>query len=218
MPAMSPSRRPPRRALIEREYGPFDDRPTHGIAYDGRRLWIAAGKDIQALDPRSGAIVGSLPVASDAGTAYDGRHLYQLTGEKIQRIDTQTGQIVGTIPAPGRGRDSGMTWAEGKLWVGQYRDRKIHCIDPKTGKIIKTIECDRFVTGVTWTGGELWHGTWEDDASELRRVDSDSGEVLERYQAPEGVNITGLSSDGDCFFCGSGPEGRVRALRRPGRS
>src|SRR2546421_12669363 len=30
-----------------------------------------------------------------------------------------------SIPAPGGGGDSGLTWAEGTLWVGQYRDRKI---------------------------------------------------------------------------------------------
>ena len=37
-----------------------------------------------------------------------------------------------------------LTWAEGTLWVGQYRDRKIHQIDPQTGKILRTIESNRF--------------------------------------------------------------------------
>lgn len=204
------------RIAIDREYGPFGDDPTHGVEYDGRHVWVATGPTMRALDPDGGEVVRSLPVASDAGTAYDGRHLYQLTGDRIQKIDPETGEVVGTIPAPGGGRDSGMTWAEGKLWVGQYRDRKIHCIDPATGEITKTIESDRFVTGVTWTGGELWHGTWEEDASDLRRVDPDSGAVLERYEAPEGVGIAGLCSDGERFFCGSGRQGRVRAFRRPG--
>ena len=45
--------------------------------------------------------------------------------------------------------------------MGQYRDRKIHQIDPQTGAILRTIESNRFVTGVTWIDGELWHGTWE---------------------------------------------------------
>ena len=49
-----------------------------------------------------------------------------------------------------KGLDSGLTWAEGSLWVGQYRDRKIHLIDPQTGAILRTIESNRFVTGVTW--------------------------------------------------------------------
>ena len=33
---------------------------------------------------------------------------------------------------------SGLAWAEGTLWVGQYRDRKIHQIDPETGAILRT--------------------------------------------------------------------------------
>ena len=33
-------------------------------------------------------------------------------------------------PGARRRRDSGLAWAEGTLWVGQYRDRKIHQVDP----------------------------------------------------------------------------------------
>jgi glutamine cyclotransferase len=126
--------------------------------------------------------------------------------------------VVATIPAPGGGNDSGLAWAEGSLWVGQYKSRKIHQVDPETGAILRTIESNRFVTGVTWVDGELWHGTWEDDVSELRRVDPGNGEVLEQLDLPAGVNVSGLESDGgDLFFCGGGRSGKVRAVRRPRR-
>ena len=99
-----------------------------------------------------------------------------------------------------------------------YRDRKIHQVDPETGKILRTIESNRFVTGVTWVDGELWHGTWEGDESELRRVDPRTGEVLESLEMPPGVGVSGLESDGgDLFFCGGGKSGKVRAVRRPKR-
>ena len=99
--------------------------------------------------------------------------------------------------------------------VGQYRDRKIHQIDPATGAILRTIESDRFVTGVTWVDGELWHGTWEGDESDVRRVDPRSGDIVERIEMPAGVIVTGLESDGgDQFFCGGGRSGTVRAVRR----
>ena len=84
-----------------------------------------------------------------------------------------------------------MAWAEGSLWVGQHRARKIHQIDPETGRILRTIDSNRFVTGVTWVEGELWHGTWEDDESELRRVDPRTGEVLEQLEMPPGVGVSG---------------------------
>lgn len=116
--------------------------------------------------------------------------------------------IAGPIPAPGHGADSGLAWAEGSLWVGQYRDRKIHRIDPDTGAILRTIQSNRFVTGVTWVDGELWHGTAEDDASDVRRIDAESGEVLERLEMPAGTMVSGLESDGgERFFCGGGSRG-----------
>lgn len=187
-----------------------------GVTFDGERTWFAAGHHLQAFDPESGLATERIPVAADAGTAFDGKHLYQITGDVIQKLDAKSGKLLGTIPAPGGGRDSGLTWAEGTLWVGQYRDRKIVCIDPETGAILKTLQSDRYVTGVTWVDGELWHGTWEDEQSELRRVSADDGVVLERLELPAGVFVSGLESDGaDRFFCGSGSSSKVRAVRRP---
>ncbi len=203
-------------ADIVREYGPFPGiNHVHGVTYDGRQVWIAAGDQLHAFDPSSGRMLRSIEAAADAGTAFDGRHLFQLSGDRIQKIDPQTGRVIATIPAP-RGGNSGLAWAEGTLWVGQHRNRRIHQIDPATGAILRTIESNRFVTGVTWVDGELWHGTWEDDESELRRVDPATGELLVRLRLPRGVSVSGLESDGaDLFFCGGGRSGKLRAVRRP---
>ena len=204
-------------AEIVREYGPFAGVDNvHGVTYDGRHVWFAAGDRLNAIDPASGQVVRSIDVPGDAGTAFDGRHLFQLVGESIQKIDPQTGGVLATIPAPDGDGASGLTWAEGTLWVGKYRDRKIHQVDPQTGAVLRTIESKRFVTGVTWIDGELWHGTWEGEESDVRRIDPRTGEVLERLDMPSGVGVSGLESDGgDRFFCGSGPGGMVRAVRRP---
>jgi glutamine cyclotransferase len=206
-----------RTADVVREYGPFPGVDhVHGVTYDGQRVWFAAGDKLSAFDPASGKVVRSIDVAAHAGTAFDGQHLFQLAEDRIQKIDPKTGRVLATIPAPGGGADSGLAWAEGTLWVGQYRERTIHQIDPDTGRILRSIKADRFVTGVTWVDGELWHGTWEGDESELRRVDPRTGEVLERLEMPIGVNVSGLESDGgDQFFCGGGKTGKVRLVRRP---
>jgi glutamine cyclotransferase len=203
-------------AEILREYGPFPGIDcVHGVSYDGRHVWLATGDSLKALDPASGETLRSLDVTADAGTAFDGQYLFQIAEGRIQKIDPRTGQVLNTIPAPGSS-DSGLTWAEGTLWVGEYRDRKIQQIDPETGAILRTIESNRFVTGVTWVEGELWHGTWEGEESELRHVDSTTGEVLESVQMPAGVGVSGLESDGgDQFFCGGGNSGKVRVVRRP---
>jgi len=204
-------------AQILREYGPFAGVDgVHGVTWDGQQVWFAATDKLHALDPESGQMLRSIDVAAHAGTAFDGEHLFQIAEDRIQKIDPQTGRVLTTIPAPGGGNDSGLTWAEGSLWVGQYRERKIHQIDPNDGKILRTIESNRFVTGVTFVEGALWHGTWENDESELRRIDAKTGEVLESLKMPEGVGVSGLESDGgERFFCGGGGSGKVRAVRRP---
>lgn len=217
MPGNSAARAPARPAEILREYGPFAGASTiHGVTHDGRHVWAATGSRLLAFDPGAGEQVRSIDRVGDAGTAFDGRHLYQIAEARIDKIDPGTGEVLASIPAPGKGSDSGLAWAEGSLWVGEYQDRRIHQVDPATGDILRTIESDRYVTGVCWVDGELWHGTWEGDESELRHIDPDSGAVLERLEMPAGTGVSGLESDGgNIFYCGGGASGRVRAVRRP---
>jgi glutamine cyclotransferase len=206
-------------AEILREYGPFPDVDrVNGVTYDGERVWFASGDRLNALDPAGGKIVRSIDAASHAGTAFDGKHLFQIAEDHIDKIDPATGRVLATIPAPGGGDDSGLAWAEGTLWVGQPRGRKIHQVDPETGAILRTIESNRVVTGVTWVDGELWHGTWEGDESDVRRIDPQTGKVLAKLEMTPGTGVSGLESDGaDRFFCGGGSSGKVRAIRRPKR-
>jgi glutamine cyclotransferase len=198
-------------AKVIREYGPFPDvKNVGGITYDGKNVWAAV-----AFDPASGEVRRSLNVPAHAGTAFDGKYLYQIAESRIQKLDPHTGNVLASIPAPSNGGDSGMAWAEGSLWVGEYRGRKIHQIDPETGRVLRTIDSNRFVTGVTWSGDDLWHATWESEVSELRHIDAQTGEVLETVELPLGVTVSGLESDGgDTFYCGGGGTGKVRALQK----
>lgn len=205
-------------AEIVREYGPFPDvDQVHGVTFDGQNVWFASGDRLNAIDPASGKPVRTIEVYAHAGTAFDGQYFYQLADDRVQKIDPKSGRVIATIPSPGTS-NSGLAWAEGTLWVGQYRDRKIYQIDPETGKLLRTIESNRFVTGVTFVDGELWHGTWEGEESDIRRVDPKTGEVLESLEMPSGMGVSGLESDGsDQFFCGGGKSGRLRAVRKPRR-
>ena len=222
-PASNPSKKPTTRAVVEREYGPFPDAPrVHGVTFDGESAWFAAGDRMQSFDPRTGVPGRSLPIAADAGTAFDGKHLFQIAAGQIQKIDPESGRVLSSMPAPGGvSNASGLTWAEGSLWVGQYSDRKILQIDPESGRVLRTVESDRFVTGVTFLDGELWHGTDENDIRELRHVDVNSGAVLSCLVMPEGVDFSGLEvasaadSGERTFLCGGGRSGKIRAVRRP---
>jgi glutamine cyclotransferase len=205
-------------ADVVREFGPFEGvDAVHGVTSDGKRVWAATGARLLALDPASGTVMRTLDCACDAGTAFDGAHLYQIAGGRIDKIDPASGEVIGSIPAPAQGAVSGLAWAEGSLWVGQYRARKIHQVDPATGNILRSIETNRFVTGVAWVDDELWHGTWEDDQSEIRHIDPRSGAVIESLEMPHGIGVSGLDSDGaGAFYCGGGTSGKVRVVRRPG--
>ncbi|MGH8147040.1 MAG: glutamine cyclotransferase [Rhodanobacteraceae bacterium] len=204
-------------ADILEEFGPFNGaEQVHGVCFDGHDLWFASGDHLNKVDPASGKLQRSFDAAAHAGTAFDGKHLFQIAEDRIHKIDPESGRVLATIPAPGRGGDSGLTWAEGTLWVGEYRTRKIHQIDPETGTVLRTIESKRFVTGVTWVDAELWHGTLEDDSADLRRIDPQSGEVLAVIDMPPGTIVSGLESDGgERFFCGGGNSGKLRVVRRP---
>lgn len=207
-------------AEVVREYGPFSDGgKVNGVTFDGESVWLATGDRIQSLEPETGASKRAIDVAADAGTAFDGRYLFQLAGGVIQKIDPATGAIVSKVPSPAAEGSAGLTWAEGSLWVGHYRERKILQVDPGTGEVLRTIASTRFVTGVTFAEGELWHATWENDESELRRVAKETGEVLETLTMPEGANVSGLEYDGRAlFYCGGGATGKLRAVKRPRRA
>lgn len=205
-------------AEVVREYGPFPNAPNvHGVTYDGSRLWFATGDRLQSVELEAGTPGEHFTVVAEAGTAFDGRHFFQIAGDRIQRIDAKTGEVLGTVPTPSpAGQNSGLTWADGTLWVGQMNERRLIQIDADTGEVLRTVESTRFVTGITFVDGELWHATWEDGESDLRHVDPDTGAVLERVDMPEGTYVTGLESDGrDLFFCGGGPSGKIRAVRKP---
>lgn len=205
-------------AEVMQEFGPIPGAERiNGVTYDGHHVWIATGEKLTALDPDSGAPLRSIEIAAHAGTAYDGRYLYQLADERIQKIDPESGQVLSTIPGP-PGGGSGMAWGEGTLWVGQYRNRKIHQLNPETGAILRTLESNRFVTGVSWLGNELWHATWEGEQSDLRHIDARTGEVIEQLDMPAGVPVSGLESDGkDRFFCGGAMTGTLRVVSRGSR-
>jgi glutamine cyclotransferase len=202
-------------AEVLREYGPFPGAPqVNGVTFDGRLVWLAVGQRMLAVAPDTGEVARTIEVPAQAGSAFDGRFLYQIAGDSIQKIDHQSGEVVSTVKAPCESM-SGMAWADGFLWIGEYNARKVHQVDPDTGAVVRSIVSDRFVTGVTWVQGELWHGTMQDDASDLRELDPQTGAVRRRIALPRGTLVSGLESNGsDVFYCGGATSGKLRAVRR----
>lgn len=203
-----------KQAEIIGEFSASKDGPVHGVSYDGTHVWAATGDAMRAFDPQSGAEVRSLAVAGHAGTAFDGRYLYQIADAVIQKVDPESGTVIATIPAPGGGKDSGMAWANGSLWVGQYREQQIIQIDAESGAVQRTIQTNRFVTGVTWVDDQLWHGYSDDGNGGLARLDPANGREMDVLDMP-GKSVSGVESDGGgLFYCGGGNSGLIRVVKR----
>jgi hypothetical protein len=202
------------RAEIVKEVVPVEGGKVHGVTFDGKLVWYAIDDEIVGFDPGTNEVVKRLAVPARAGTAFDGRYLYQLAAAEILVVDPSDGRVVRKLPAPGKGNDSGLAYADGYLWVGQWRDARIHQIDVKTGEIVKTLTSDRFVTGVSCVEGVLWHGVSNDGPpAELRRLAKD-GTVEEILTFDEGVHVAGIEGDGKgAFWCG-GEKGKLRLVRR----
>jgi outer membrane protein assembly factor BamB len=202
------------KATIVKELVPIAGGKIHGVTFDGKLVWYARDAEIVGFDPDTNEVVKRLAVPANAGTAFDGEHLYQIAGTDILVVDPSDGRVLRKLPTPsGKGDDSGMAYADGYLWIGQWRSSKIHQIDAKTGEIVKTLACDRFVTGVSCVDGAIWHGASDDGKpSELRRLSAD-GEVEEILTFEEGVHVAGVEGDGKGgFWCG-GEGGKLRLVR-----
>ncbi len=202
----------------------------HGVTFDGTHVWFAGGpdQDLFCVDPASGRVVRRLGRRDcGAGLAFDGEHLWAVCEEgkreRIDRIDRANGKTLRSIPLHDD-HPSGLAFAAGFLWLGSYRNRRILKIDPRDGRVVKTIASDRLVTGVTWVDGELWHGTYPErdedvEPGELRAIDAETGAVKRRVQLPAGTRISGTEWDGgEKIWLGSrAAKESLRAIRRPSR-
>ena len=194
---------------------------VHGVTCDNDgHVWFAEGDgDLYCVEPGSGRVVKRFEgLGAQAGTAFDGTHIWQLTPTEILRVDPESGEVIRRLPAPDV-HCSGMAWAEGSLWIGDFDGKGLVQIDAETGEVRKRLQTDRFVTGVAFLGDELWHGSWDGgdkpERPALRRIDGESGEVLEDLELPADLGVSGLAVDGEGrFWCGGGYAGGLHAVRR----
>jgi outer membrane protein assembly factor BamB len=200
----------------------------HGVTVDGDgNLWFGHGKEAQlsCVEPETGRLLRRHPhIRATSGTAYDGSHIWQIAGDRILRVEPETGAIVRSLPTPAGVHCSGMAWVAGALWIGDYSGKRLVKVSLETGEVIKELSSDRFVTGIEWIGGALWHGAWERTGSEgpdvgarLRRLDAESGKVLQEVAVEGNWQISGTGVDAaGRLWCGGGGRGGIRAVRLPG--
>jgi hypothetical protein len=208
-----------------------DVKRVHGVTYDGHSVWFAADDgDLVEVDPEAGAVRSKTPgFGCDAGMTFDGKSLWVICSDKINKVDPKTRKILASIPSPAPEQDSGMAWAEGALWIGQYQSKEIIKVDPETGRVLKRIKLDRLVTGVTWADGELWHGSIAEGDSRpggLHKIDAESGAERDVIELEGAKGASGVEYDATrgVFWCGAhdvrkdkgaASPVKLRAVRKP---
>jgi len=219
---VSRTRTTKRNAEVVAEYGPFGPGGIHGVTFDGALVWFARDGELVAFDPEKEEVVRRLAVPADAGTAFDGENLYQLAHGEILVVRPSDGRVLRKMPSPDGESSSGMAWADGFLWVGSWRNAKIHQVDAQTGDVVKTLTSDRWVTGVSCVDGAVWHATMTEnktEPAEIRRLAAD-GTVEASYVMPDGAFVSGLEAGAPGeFWCGGGGSGKLRRVRaRPAKA
>jgi outer membrane protein assembly factor BamB len=195
------------------EHRPLDERRIHGVTFDGAFVWFALDDELVAFDPKTERVVRRFALAgASAGTAFDGERLYQMAKDDVVVVDKETGAVLRRFPVPVPGDSSGMSWGDGRLFVGQFRGAKIHEVEPATGAILTTRASDRWVTGVSCFEGAVWHAaSYDGKPPELRRLARD-GTVEERF-AVAVDEINGIECTAQGFWCG-GSRGTLRLVGR----
>ena len=133
---------------------------VYGITYDGVSVWITVAGNTNKLvlvDPTTGQITRTMSSPTELGPSdldYDGTDLWLSSGTgTIFQLDHSTGGIKRQFAtgAASAGRDTGVAYRPGQLWVGDlFGGMEVQ--DPTTGAVIATATHD---DGSTFTQDEM---------------------------------------------------------------
>jgi subtilisin family serine protease len=120
-----------------RSIDPVANDTIGSMAWDGTVIWVAnvtTGSGlINAIDPRTGAQVRSIPAppGRGEGLAFDGRFLYYSTITRIHVIDPATGTVARAFPPPG-GDCRALAYGRGYMFSGNSTAGVITVFDCNT--------------------------------------------------------------------------------------
>ena len=186
-----------------------------GMSHDGALLWLAASeRGVVAHDPASGKTESRLAYPHEVWDVAPGEDgLWLLTaGGRLDR------QIVFWSFAENRetlvfgcpdGAGAGLALYDEKLWLPHRHNRKLFCLDPKSGKTNWVMRTERETFSPAAYGNELWFieadpgplGHWSEAQQAkyfLCRYDPVRERVLERIAVPFAPRC--MAPDGERFW------------------
>jgi DNA-binding beta-propeller fold protein YncE len=132
---------------------------AEAVAVGFGRVWVTNELGtVSALDPATGAVVGSpISVGSDADGVSVSPHgvwAVALYGRTLVRIDPSTLQVVMRIRTPGQA--SGVLAAGGSVWVSNYDLATVSRFDVASGKFVRSYRVGKQPRGLAEAGGAIW--------------------------------------------------------------
>jgi hypothetical protein len=134
-----------------------------GMAYDGRLLWLAVPDEriVAAHDPESGKTEARLSYAHevwDVCPAEDGAWLLTAGGKLDRQIVFWSFREERETVSYGcpDGAGSGLALYDEKLWLPHRHNRKLFCIDPKSGKTNWIVRTQHETFSPAAYKNELW--------------------------------------------------------------
>jgi streptogramin lyase len=137
------------------------------IAFLDGSLWIVSSAETLArfsaaamrLTAETG--LGVIPTAIDAGAdsvwvSAPAPYLYDVA---VWRIDPVTARVSATTAfakSAGYPPSTDIAYGDGAIWVASYGNRAVFRLDPRTGRIVKTIRIAGYPSGIAVGDGKVW--------------------------------------------------------------
>lgn len=203
--------------------------PVTGMQWRTGRLWLASADEsvVAAYDPASGSCdpVLSFPGVRHACPSSEGVWLVTRGGRLGQQLllwSLETNRAIRRFDCPD-GAASGATVLNDKLWLSHRRNRKLFCMDPRSGRTLWTIRTENQIFSPTSHRGELWCvecdpgplRDWSDESQAVYaflRYDPVRERVTERIPVP--FRPTCLTLDDERFWYAVQDEPGLRARSR----
>jgi DNA-binding beta-propeller fold protein YncE len=154
----------------------------HDICFGEGGVWVSQQETVARFDPATGKRTAMIPIKVHSNyvpiLAAEGSVWVADPAEEVStvlRIDAATNSVVGQPIKVGQ-EPLFLAAGAGSIWVGSHDSKTISRIDPRTSKVIATIDTGFEVHGLSYGEGSLWVANYHGHA--VVRVDPDSNQVV----------------------------------------
>lgn len=103
-------------------------------------IWIGTVKGVQRIDPKTNAVVATIPTPPNPSLAAGGGAVWaaDFDNSVVRKIDPATYGVVATIKVGAN--PQGTTFTNGALWVANKRGGSVSRVDPATNTVVATVK------------------------------------------------------------------------------